>query len=70
MSLEGKEFPVKTIENLRLTSKELVKVETEHLENSSEDFIEPQYLKRNYQVLEKVMSMMRQKSNVNDETEK
>ena len=55
-----------SIEKLRLTSKELVKVETQHLENSSKDFIEPQYLKRNYQ---EVLTYTR-KSNVSDETEK
>ena len=59
MSLAEKEFPVKTIEKLRLTGKELVNVKTEHLENSCKDFIEPQYLKRNY---EEVL--------VSDETEK
>ena len=66
MSLEETEFPVKTIEELKLTSKELINVETEYLRHSSKDFMEPQYLKRNYQ---EVLTSTRGR-NITDETEK
>ena len=66
MSLEETEFPVKTIEELKLTSKVLINVETEYLGHSSKDFMEPQYLKRNYQ---EVLTSTRGR-NITDETEK